>query len=431
MSSFPSCPDLHEGFAYQVLFSTDQFVTPCTAPSAAALDHRMAAAEVHWAIALLRQGSWVLHHLCNDGSAGKDVGLATHELDAETMEMGLIAGLGARSRRRYYRRLEARSDAMADEQQSADAADSMPSDHMSGGDQLPQTASERDDGSGSDEGGSDENDGRHESSSQIKYSADSRHAEQPCSLESGSQQAAVGGDACGAVQMSAEQPVAADIHQQDNQPQAPRDTCANPRISAFADEDGGDSLYANCHPESSQHHDPTSNSLSPESDPAELSDAVDPAQHLSAAASLSDAPVEGRQAARQRTPCNSVSRKNDQAAPGQSGGGKLLDRPGRAAASRRARWTAANGHLALQDDRKLSTDSASHMLHGKLVVAACQERAGTDGISQLATRFRKAFVQALHPAFLPPAWEIDHSYATCSAASLPLDGSASKLSCLL
>ena len=49
------------------------------------------------------------------------------------------------------------------------------------------------------------------------------------------------------------------------------------------------------------------------------------------------------------------------------------------------------------------------MLHGKLVVEAAQEQAGLQGLAHLATRFRQAFVEALHPAYLPPAWEVDHS----------------------
>ncbi|KAK9822142.1 hypothetical protein WJX74_010568 [Apatococcus lobatus] len=348
--------------------------------------------------------------------AGKDVSLAVHELDAETMEMGLIAGLGARSRRRFYRRIEARSDAAADQQHHADTADS-PSDQLSGKhEQLQkqlQSGSEQHNTSDSDDAGSDnEHDNGHGSSPRSKESNHSMHADEGPGIQDShcGQQAAAGSSHQARTRQAAVQAAAGIAQHCGPKPGKQTEQPANPRISAFADKDGGDSIYANCHPDTSSRPPPTSSSLPPESNAAESSDAADAAQVSSTAESASDASVEAHNVASQRPAGHPDSSKTgNQDIPGRGAGSNDLGRPGRASASRRARWTAANGHLALQDDSNLSTDSASHMLHGKLVVAACQERAGVDGISQLATRFRTAFVQALHPAFLPPAWEIDHS----------------------
>lgn len=314
--------------------------------------------------------------------SGKDVSLAARELDPEIMEMGLIAGLGARSRRRYYRRMEARSDARSDAstepQPDADMPDALSEDPPEQHEQP--TGSERSDGSDSD----DERDSCRKDSIQPtmpngKHAShaprtDPNHDSQQAIASSSKRQAA-----------SAQQPALIAVEHK----------------SAL--ETGDHSPGAGCQSGSSHRYAPASDSLPSEvmSDAAELSGAAE---------SASDASAGGPRAPSQGEGSSMVAtREHSPAAAGSRSGAKLLDRPGRAAASRRARWTAANGHAALQDENKLSTDSASHMLHGKLVVAACQERAGIDGISQLATRFRKAFVQALRPAFLPPAWEIDHS----------------------
>ena len=322
--------------------------------------------------------------------SGKDVSLAAQELDPETMEMGLIAGLGARSRRRYYRRMEARSDARSDTtaepQPDADMPDVRSEDPPEQHEQP--TGSEQSDGSGS----SDEEDSCHKHSSQHEIPT-GKHA---------SHAARKGA--------SHDSEVTASSNKHHALPAPAVAAMKHQNADSHAQEDGDHSPSADCHPGSSHRHTATSDSLPSDVNAADTSDATE----LSGTAeSASDASAGVPRASSERAGPGSVNTGEDsQAAAGTGPGAKLLDRPGRAAASRRARWTAANGHAALQDESKLSTDSASHMLHGKLVVAASQERAGIDGISQLATRFRKAFVQALRPAFLPPAWEIDHSYGT-------------------
>ena len=314
--------------------------------------------------------------------------MAAEELDPETMEMGLIAGLGARSRRRYYRRMEARSDAAADLQADADMP-AVPSEDSPEQNEQP-TGSERSEGSGS----NDEQDSCHDDGSQHQI-PNGKHASYAPGTDTShdSQLVMASRNKHNALPASAQQPAKAAVEHQNAEP--------------HAQEDSDHSPGADCHPGSSHCHSPTSDSLLSDDNAADMSDAAEPSR---AAESASDASAGGSRASCQTAGPEMVGTTDHrQAAAGSGSGAKPLDRPGRAAASRRARWTAANGHAALQDESKLSTDSASHMLHGKLVVAACQERAGIDGISQLATRFRKAFVQALHPAFLPPAWEIDHS----------------------
>lgn len=49
-----------------------------------------------------------------------------------------------------------------------------------------------------------------------------------------------------------------------------------------------------------------------------------------------------------------------------------------------------------------------HMWHGKRIVAIAMERGGEDGINELVTRFRKAFVEALQPQYLPEHWSTFH-----------------------
>jgi cation-transporting P-type ATPase D len=53
--------------------------------------------------------------------------------------------------------------------------------------------------------------------------------------------------------------------------------------------------------------------------------------------------------------------------------------------------------------------AAGHEWHGREVVAAAQRRGGEEELSELCARFRRCFVDALAPRFLPEGWEVTHN----------------------
>ncbi len=219
------------------------------------------------------------------------------------------------------------------------------------------------------------------------------------------------------------------LHQDRNQP-------LGHMTEGPSDQDGGDRMYQDCHPSLGPYVDCDHGGMDRVHDrPGQLPDPSDPhvtsntnamePANASAPGADSSAVRGSHPSPEDSTPCDfeppsqptsPVATATSPSKPLSKGvRNRALQGSDRAIPSRRARWTAANGHAALSDMNKLSADSASHMLHGKLVVAAAQEKAGLEGLSQLATRFRQAFVEALHPGFLPPAWEVDHTYANSSS----------------
>ncbi|KAG2495263.1 hypothetical protein HYH03_006536 [Edaphochlamys debaryana] len=52
---------------------------------------------------------------------------------------------------------------------------------------------------------------------------------------------------------------------------------------------------------------------------------------------------------------------------------------------------------------------SGHQWHGERVVAAALRRGGEGELQELIRRFRAAFVEAVRPRFLPPAWGVDHA----------------------
>ncbi|GIL77185.1 hypothetical protein Vretimale_3160 [Volvox reticuliferus] len=52
---------------------------------------------------------------------------------------------------------------------------------------------------------------------------------------------------------------------------------------------------------------------------------------------------------------------------------------------------------------------SGHLWHGERVVKLAMQRGGEEELLQLVKRFRAAFVAAVRPQYLPPAWEVDHA----------------------
>ena len=366
-----------------------------------------------------------------------------HELDPETLEIGLIAGLGARSRRRYFRRIEARSRAAADSSQAEISAES--ADPASDQEALGQSGSEPTDGSDRDEA----RDAAPELSGQNVDEEQYAGSSLP---QSHSGQGLQGSSQETARSTQSNSQGAATSLQRGAERDVQKKTGYNPRLhdlpsggasASQSDDDGGDGIYQNCHPQPVQYAPAEVNGTEQPSDSAnrpshgpdrpgqentpQTSTAESGASHtdearrsnshahpeLSAGHPARSTDAAHRSLSEQPEGCMPSASGPSPSSSSQKGGrNKTLQTSGRALPSRRARWTAANGHAALADMNKLSADSASHMLHGKLVVEAAQESAGLEGLAQLAARFRSAFVEALHPAFLPPNWEVDHSYVT-------------------
>ena len=58
-------------------------------------------------------------------------------------------------------------------------------------------------------------------------------------------------------------------------------------------------------------------------------------------------------------------------------------------------------------------DTNGHAWHGRQVVAAAMAEGGSDALLILIQRFRQSFTDALHPKFLPSAWNIMNRYVGC------------------
>jgi cobalt/nickel-transporting P-type ATPase D len=54
-------------------------------------------------------------------------------------------------------------------------------------------------------------------------------------------------------------------------------------------------------------------------------------------------------------------------------------------------------------------DGMGHSWHGQQVVEVILKQGGDDALSALCARFRKAFIEALNPKFLPSGWKVDHT----------------------
>lgn len=71
-----------------------------------------------------------------------------------------------------------------------------------------------------------------------------------------------------------------------------------------------------------------------------------------------------------------------------------------------------NGNVLPKHNSKLSL--LGHGPHGKRVVDHIMSESGEEGIRQFCQRWRQVFVEALHPKFLPPGWDVMHRYDALS-----------------
>ncbi|KAG2308845.1 hypothetical protein Bca52824_028593 [Brassica carinata] len=69
--------------------------------------------------------------------------------------------------------------------------------------------------------------------------------------------------------------------------------------------------------------------------------------------------------------------------------------------------TQCNGNILHQQNSKLSL--LGHGPHGKQVVEYLLKEYGEDGVRDFCQRWRKVFVDALHPRHLPGGWDVTHS----------------------
>ncbi|CAN6843024.1 unnamed protein product [Brassica oleracea] len=69
--------------------------------------------------------------------------------------------------------------------------------------------------------------------------------------------------------------------------------------------------------------------------------------------------------------------------------------------------TQCNGNILHQQNSKLSL--LGHGPHGKQVVEYLLNEYGEDGVRDFCQRWRKVFVDALHPRHLPGGWDVTHS----------------------
>lgn len=68
--------------------------------------------------------------------------------------------------------------------------------------------------------------------------------------------------------------------------------------------------------------------------------------------------------------------------------------------------TQCNGNILHQQNSKLSL--LGHGPHGKQVVEYLLKEYGEDGVRDFCQRWRKVFVDALHPRHLPGGWDVTH-----------------------
>ncbi|VVB07415.1 unnamed protein product [Arabis nemorensis] len=69
--------------------------------------------------------------------------------------------------------------------------------------------------------------------------------------------------------------------------------------------------------------------------------------------------------------------------------------------------TQCNGNMVHQQNSKLSL--LGHGPHGKQIVEYLLREYGEDGVRDLCQRWRKVFVDAVHPRHLPGGWNVSHS----------------------
>lgn len=65
--------------------------------------------------------------------------------------------------------------------------------------------------------------------------------------------------------------------------------------------------------------------------------------------------------------------------------------------------------VLVRNDSKMSL--SGHGPHGKQVVEYLLKEGGEDGIREFCQRWRRVFIEALHPRFLPGGWDVKHRYA--------------------
>lgn len=68
--------------------------------------------------------------------------------------------------------------------------------------------------------------------------------------------------------------------------------------------------------------------------------------------------------------------------------------------------TQCNGNMLHQQNSKLSL--LGHGPHGKQIVEYLLREFGEDGVRDFCQRWRKVFVDAVHPRHLPGGWNVSH-----------------------